>query len=109
MSTQPKSFLTPEEYLAIERLADYKSEYLDGEMLAREGAQEAHNLIAGNLAGELHQQLRTKPCRAYMSDMRVRVRQSGMYSYPDVSAVCGESRFLDDQRDTLLNPNLIIE
>lgn len=109
MSTQPKSFLTPEQYLAIEREAQYKSEYLNGEMFAMAGARKAHVLIAGNLYAAIHQQFRTKTCAAFMSDMRVRVNPNGLYTYPDVTAVCGETKFLDETEDTLLNPNLIIE
>jgi Uma2 family endonuclease len=73
------------------------------------GAREAHNLIIWNLARDLGQQLRQRPCRAYLADMRVRVNATGLYTYPDVAAVCGEPQFLDDQRDTLLNPSLIVE
>ena len=109
MSTQPKPFLSPEQYLAIEREAEYKSEYFNGEMFAMAGAQEAHTLIAGNLYAALHQQFRNRTCRVYMIDMRIRVSPTGLYCYPDVTAVCGEPRFVDDRRDTLLNPNLIIE
>jgi Uma2 family endonuclease len=109
VSTLQKTFLTPEQYLEIERKAEFKSEYYEGEMFAMAGAQEAHNLIVGNLHGELRQQLRPRPCRAYMSDMRVRVSPSGLYTYPDVTIVCGEPQFLDEVRDTLLNPNLIVE
>jgi Uma2 family endonuclease len=109
MSTQPKTFLTPEQYLEIERAAERKSEYYDGEMFAMAGAKEAHNLVVSNLVARLHQQLRSRPCRVYPSDMRVRVRATGLYTYPDVTAVCGEPRFLDDQRDTLLNPTLLVE
>jgi Uma2 family endonuclease len=78
-------------------------------MFARAGAKEAHNLISGNVHGELRQQLRSRPCRPYMSDMRVRVNPGGLYTYPDVTIVCGEPQFLDQQRDTLLNPTLIVE
>ncbi len=109
MSTQPKTFLTPEQYLEIERKAEYKSEYFNGEMFAMAGAREAHNLVVIHIARELDQQLRSRPCRAYPSDMRVRVSPGGLYTYPDVIALCGEPRFLDDQRDTLLNPGLIVE
>lgn len=109
MSTQPKTLLTPEQYLEIERKAEYKSEYFNGEMFAMAGAKEAHNLVAIHIARELDQQLRSRPCRAYPSDMRVRVSPGGLYTYPDVIALCGEPRFLDDQRDTLLNPGLIVE
>jgi Uma2 family endonuclease len=109
VSTQPKSFLTPEQYLEIERKAEFKSEYHDGEMFAMAGAREAHNLLVANLVAGLHSQFRTRPCRVYPSDMRVHVRATNLYTYPDVVALCGEPRFLDDQRDTLLNPNLLVE
>jgi Uma2 family endonuclease len=109
MSTLVKSFLTPEEYLKIERGAEYKSEYFAGEMFAMAGAAERHNLICMNIYGLVHQQLRQRPCRAYPSEMRVRVSATGLYTYPDVIALCGEPTFLDHNRDTLLNPALIIE
>jgi Uma2 family endonuclease len=109
MSSQPKTFLTPAEYLAIERQAEYKNEYFDGEIFAMTGASREHNLIAANLIGELRQKLRGKPCEVYPSDMRVRVPGSRLYTYPDVVVVCGEPEFEDDYLDTLLNPTLIIE
>jgi Uma2 family endonuclease len=108
MSTQPKTLLTPEEYLAIEREAPYKSEYYDGETFALAGARESHNLIATNAISDLSQQVRARPCRAYGSDMKVRTA-AGLYAYPDASMVCGKPEFLDDIRDTLLNPSLIVE
>jgi Uma2 family endonuclease len=68
MATQPtKTYLTPEQYLEIERKAEFKSEYYQGEMFAMSGAREGHNLIVVNLVGELHQQLRERPCRAYVN------------------------------------------
>jgi Uma2 family endonuclease len=109
MATQPKSFLTPEQYLEIERKAEFKSEYFQGEMFAMAGAREVHNTIVFNLAAGLHNQLRTRPCRAYVSDMRVRVNATGLHTYPDAIVVCGEPKFLDETRDTLLNPNVIVE
>jgi len=115
MSTQPKTYLTEEQYLDIERQAEFKSEYFQGEMYpmgepaAMAGAREAHVLIAGNLGASLHGQLRSRPCRMYASEMRVRVGGAGLYTYPDVVVVCGEPQFLDDRRDTLLNPSAIFE
>jgi Uma2 family endonuclease len=109
MSTQPKTFLTPEQYLEIERKAEYKSEYYGGEMFAMAGAREAHNLIVPQTSSQLIQQLRGRPCRVYSNDMRVRVSATGLYTYPDVVVVRGEPRFLDEQRDTLLNPTLVVE
>jgi Uma2 family endonuclease len=109
MSTQPKTFLTEAQYLEIERKAEYKSEFLNGETFAMAGAKEAHNLLIADVIFELMGQLRPRRCPVYPSEMRVRVKPSGFYTYPDVTALCGEPRFLDEQRDTLLNPHVIIE
>lgn len=113
--TQPKTYLTPEQYLEIERKAEFKSEYYQGEMFpmggafGMAGAKEAHNLLVANAIAALHQLFRSRPCRVYPSDMRVQVKATGLYTYPDVVVVCGERQFADDQRDTLLNPNLLVE
>ena len=109
MASQLLTFLTPEQYLEIERKAEFKSEYYKGEMFAMAGAREAHNLISGSVFAELRQAFRSRSCRAYSNDMRVRVAPSGLYAYPDVVAVCGEPQVLDETRDTLLNPNLLVE
>ncbi len=100
---------TAREYIEIERAAERKSEFFAGEMFAMAGASEAHNLIVANLIREIGNQLRGKPCRTYPSDMRVRVEDEMHYTYPDVTALCGEPEFEDDRRDTLLNPQVIIE
>ncbi len=109
MSSQSITYLTPEEYLTIERKAESKSEYIDGEMVAMTGASRKHNLIVINIAREISQQLRGRPCEMYANDMRVRVPATRLYTYPDVAVVCDEPQFEDDYVDTLLNPTLIIE
>lgn len=109
MSSQPKTYLTPEEYLAIERRNEYRSEYVDGEMVAMTGASRRHNLIALNIGGEIRQQLKNRPCEAYVSDMRVRIPSTRDYMYPDVVVVCGEPQFEDGYVDTLLNPTVLVE
>ncbi len=109
MSSLAQPNYTPEQYLALERKAEYKNEYMNGQIYAMSGASRWHNLITGNLAAELHAQLRGRPCEAYISDMRVKVSLTGMYAYPDVVAVCGEPLSEDRHRDTLINPNVIIE
>ena len=109
MSTLIKTFFTPEQYLEIERKAEFRSEYYHGEMFAMSGAREPHVLLVGNTVFQLRVQLRSRPCRIYSNDMRVRVSATGLYTYPDIAVVCGEREFLDDRRDTLLNPGLIIE
>ena len=109
MSAAPKPFLSPQEYLAREREAETKSEYYDGETFAMAGGSEEHSLIAVNVAGALNFQLADRPCKVYNSDMRVRVEEDGPYAYPDVSVVCGEAEFADEERDNLLNPTVIVE
>src|SRR2546427_9632036 len=104
MSRQIKPFISPEEYLALERKAEYKSEYLNGEIFAMTGASRKHNLIATNIVTSLSPQLRARPCEVYASDMRLKVVATGLYTYPDVVVVCREPRLEDDYLDTLLNP-----
>ena len=106
---QPKPSLSPEEYLAIERHAEIRSEYLDGEMFAMSGGSRAHNLIVTNIVRELSLHLKKHPCEVYSGDQRVRIPEVGLYTYPDVVVACGEPRFEDEHLDTLLNPVLIIE
>jgi Uma2 family endonuclease len=109
MSAQPQTRLTEEEYLAIERAAEFKSEYYDGHMYAMSGGSASHAQIIGNLTRELGAALRQKPCSVMPNDLRVRVSPDRFYTYPDVAIVCGPMRFADDQKDTLLNPTLLIE
>lgn len=109
MSSQPKSLLTPEEYLALERRAELKSEYFAGEMFAMAGASRRHNLIAANIIRVLGNQLLERTYNVYPSDMRVKISKVGKYTYPDIVVACGEEQFEDDQKDTLLNPVVVIE
>ena len=109
MSTLSKPHLTPEQYLEIERKAEFKSEYYQGEMFAMSGARVPHLQIVSNTMGELHQQLRNRPCQPFSSDMRVCVAPVALYTYPDVVVVCGDLKLLDDTFDTLLNPTVIFE
>ena len=109
MSAAPKPFLSPQEYLAREREAETKSEYYDGETFAMAGGSEEHSLIVVNMCTALLLQLADRPCKVYNSDMRVRVEEDGPYAYPDVSVVCGEAEFADEERDNLLNPTVIVE
>jgi Uma2 family endonuclease len=109
LPTQAKTFITPEQYLKMERAAEHKSEYFNGEMFAMSGARRKHNLIQTNVLRELATQLRDRPCEAYPSGIRVRVNATGLYTYPDATVVCGEPLFLDEREDTLLNPTVIVQ
>src|SRR5918911_3268923 len=98
MSTQTHTSLTPEEYLALERQAEFKSEYFDGVIYAMSGASLNHNTIVANVIIEIGQQLRGGHCRVLPSDMKVRMPDSHKFFYPDVSVICGEPQFHDDRR-----------
>jgi Uma2 family endonuclease len=109
MSAAPRQRWTVEDYLAHERASEQRHEYLNGEITLMAGASESHNLIVTNILASLHTQLRQRPCRVYPGDMRVKISRASLYTYPDVSVVCEPPQYEDDQRDTLLNPALVIE
>src|SRR3984885_3435315 len=103
----PVRGLTEAEYLEIERRAEFKSEFLDGEMFAMSGGTRSHSLVASNMIRAIGNQLRGCPCRVYTSDMRVKVEASGLYTYPDLTVACGEEQFEGEQEDILLNPTIV--
>lgn len=109
MTTRPDVRLTPEEYLRIERAAEWKTEYIDGEMFAMAGASPRHGLITGNLVRELGNLLRERPCGVYPPDLRVATDKHRHYTYPDVVVACEPLQFVDEHRDTITNPTLIAE
>ena len=109
MSAPRTDFITSAKYLAIERKAEVRSEYIAGRMYAMSGASRPHSLITGNLNRELSSRMRGRDCEVHAVDMRVKVSPTGIYTYPDIAAVCGEARFEDEHVDTLLNPTVIIE
>jgi Uma2 family endonuclease len=109
MAVQLQERHSPVEYLALERGAEWKSEYINGVIVAMARATREHILITGNCAGELRALLKGRPCETYAADMRVKVSATGLYTYPDVVVACGELQFEDARQDTLLNPTLIIE
>lgn len=100
--------MTEDDYLVFERESEMKHEFLDGEVLAMSGGSRSHNRICVNLIRLLSTQLQGGECEVFSSDMRVKIA-SGKYTYPDLSVVCGEPQFSDDDVDNLLNPTLIIE
>ena len=108
MTALPKLIYNAEEYLALEETADYRSQFYNGEIFAMAGASRRHNTIAMNTAGDLHFQLRSRPCEIYQNDMRVKVSQD-LYTYPDIVIVCGEPRIEKKHGENLLNPLVIIE
>ncbi len=111
MSAQAKRalWLRPEEYLMMERQAEYRSEYFDGDTFAMAGASRRHNVIVSNIVRILGNQLLDRRCNVYASDMRVKIEKIRKYTYPDVVVACDDERFEDDMRDSLLNPIVIFE
>jgi Uma2 family endonuclease len=109
MSAQALPKITPEQYLEAERSAEFKSEYYGGQMYAMAGGTYPHATIILNLGGELRQMLKQRPYIVTTSEARLRISQGGLYTYPDVMVVCGDPKFDDNQRDTVLNPTLIVE
>lgn len=105
-----RKYVSPENYLTMERQSLEKHEYFDGEVFLMAGASDEHNTIAVNTVSELHQQLKKRPCKVYQSDMRVHIPKTGLFTYPDVIVVCGKPQFFPDATlDTLTNPVLIVE
>ena len=99
---------TAESYLAFERAAETKHEFISGEIVAMAGAMREHNLLTGNTARRLGNQLEGKTCETYSNDMRVHTTMKN-YVYPDVVVVCGKPHFADKVLDTLLNPVVVVE
>jgi len=121
MATSPFPYITPEQYLEIEREAPFRSEYIGGVMYPHNiehripgeqsmaGGLLRHAQLAAALLTSLSNQLRGKGCQVFPSDLKVGVSQNGPFYYPDVSVVCGPPRTLHDRDEVLLNPILIIE
>ena len=108
--TDPTSYVSPEEYLRLEREAEFKHEYFQGEIRAMAGAGYDHNLICANLTGELYTQLRGKSCSVVGSDQRLQIMSGSAFVYPDLTVVCGKPEFNEAKKpDTLLNPTLLVE
>ncbi len=109
-----QTYLTPEEYITLERKAipdaeTVRSEYINGEIIKMPGASFAHNLMTNNISGELRARLKGSECAVFANDMRISIPTAKSYFYPDVGVVCEEPRFEDDVFDTLLNPIVIVE
>lgn len=109
MSAQPKIYLTPTEYLAFERASPHKHEFHAGQIYTPACCNRNHNLLVTNIIAELGNQLRKRDCTVYPSDMRVKIELIELHTYPDITVVCGEEVFEDDQQDVLLNPTVLIE
>lgn len=106
--TEQKSY-SPEEYLAIEEAADYKSEYIDGQIFPMAGGSTNHNRVTGNLYAALNFAFKSQDYEVFMSDVRLWIPKRRIYTYPDVMVVAGEPDYYSKRTDTITNPQVIIE
>jgi Uma2 family endonuclease len=109
MSALPKQKWTVEEYLAMEAVSDHKHEFLNGEIFDMAGASLNHNRLVASIIGILHRQLNKTSCEVLPSDMRLKVKPTGLYSYPDVTVVCGDVQLDRQDNRNFLNPTVIVE
>ena len=109
MQVTEKRFYTPDEYLQLEEVADYKSEYIDGELIPMAGGSTNHNRIAGNFYAALNFALRRQDFEVFIGDVRLWIPKKRIYTYPDVMVVAGEPEYFNNRKDTILNPQVIIE
>ena len=109
MSTSPVSYLSPEQYLEIERAAEFRSEYLHGQMYAMSGGTLNHARIVANLVARLLEQLRGGPCELAANDLRLYIAREDVYTYPDIVVICGPVRFQDKHRDSIVDATVIVE
>jgi len=109
MGMPASTYLSPEQYLALERGSEEKHEYLDGDIVAMAGATVAHNDIVANLLREVGSFLKGTSCKIRPGDLRVSIPSITSYTYPDATIICGKPELEDDQFDTVKNPSVIFE
>ncbi|MFN8443144.1 MAG: Uma2 family endonuclease [Caldilineaceae bacterium] len=101
--------ISPEEYLQQEEISTDRHEYFKGEVFLMAGGSHNHEMICGGILSLLRQQARRKKCTAYGSNMKIQVKSSGLFTYPDAMLVCGKIEFAAERKDVITNPLLIVE
>ena len=109
MQVTSKTYYSPEEYLELETAAEYRSEYHDGQIIPMAGGKPNHNQLAINLTSGINYNLRKKPYRVFMSDLRLWIPECRLYTYPDVMVVQTPLVFAENRQDTITNPLMIAE
>jgi Uma2 family endonuclease len=109
LSIYGKPRLTMKEYLEWEGTSDQKHEYYQGEVFAMSGARVVHNRISVNFLVALGTRLKGKGCKPFNSDQRIHIPRNTLFTYPDISVICGEPETLDDDHWNILNPSILIE
>lgn len=109
MQRTKQKYYTPEEYLALEEKAEFKSEYDQGEIFAFSGASLNHNQIIQNVCSRINQQRKKHNCRVFANDLRLWIEANQLFTYPDIMIICDKPKFYSDRDDTVVNPNIIVE
>ncbi|MGA9379400.1 MAG: Uma2 family endonuclease [Phormidium sp.] len=104
-----RHYYTPEEYLAREETAEFKSEYHDGEIIPMTGGTTNHNRIARNMLIALSLQLRGQDYEVFIGDVRLWIPKVKRFTYPDVMVIAGQPEYYHNRKDTITNAQLIIE
>jgi len=109
MQVTQRQYYTPEQYLELEAAADYKSEYIDGQIIPMAGGTTDRNRLAGNFYASLNFAFRQQDYEAFMGDVRLWIPKRRIYTYPDVMIVAGEPEYFNNRTDIILNPHAIVE
>jgi Uma2 family endonuclease len=109
MATQPVPLVTPEVYLELERRAEFRSEYINGDMFAMSGGTWNHARIVRNTMSRLDEQLAGSSCEPVSSDIRLHSAMFDYCTYPDIVVVCGETKFPESRKDTITDATLVVE
>ena len=109
MSAVPERSYSLQDYFLLEETSEIRHEFLHGAIYDMTGANVRHNMIVANVISNIHAQLRGKSCTVFPSDLRIKVEATGLYTYPDISVICGDIRYADAREDTVTNPSVIIE
>lgn len=104
-----KKFYSIEEYLETENASFEKHEYYKGEIFAMSGAGARHNIVSINIIASLHNSLKGKSCQPYGSDMRIHIPENTLFTYPDISVICGDIISSKEDENTSTNPTIIFE
>ena len=107
-ATQTRDY-TPEEYLAIEEFSEYKSEYINGQIIPMAGGTVNHNKLAGNLYAALNFAFRQQDYQVFIGDVRLWIPEKRIFTYPDVMIIAGEPEYVNNRTDIIVNPVVIIE
>jgi Uma2 family endonuclease len=109
MATQSVPHFTPEQYLEFDRNSEFRNEYIYGEIVPMVGATPWHSLISNNVGREFSIRFLAHGCRTFDASLRVCLNREAIYAYPDATVVCGQLEYLDDKKDTVTNPKIVVE